>query len=101
MGNVKYDSHMQKSFDHRNTFHAYASIFMLALAAALVTYLYWNLMLPRKGFYNNLWGPVYFTAWYLCKCRQIVTINISGGALMVHGGGDTCHRLENKCEEQP
>lgn len=50
---------MQKSFNHKNTFHAYASIFMLAFVAAFVGYLFWNLMLPRKDFYNELWGPAY------------------------------------------
>ena len=48
---------MQKTFDHKNIFHNYASIFVLALIAAVVGYLFWNLMLPRKDFYNELWGP--------------------------------------------
>ncbi len=50
---------MQKSFDHKNSFHAYASIFVLALVAVFVSYLFWKLMLPRKDFYNELWGPAY------------------------------------------
>ena len=50
---------MQKSFDHRNFFHTYASIFVLVLIAALISSLFWNLMLPRKDFYNELWGPAY------------------------------------------
>jgi hypothetical protein len=30
---------------------------VLALIAAVVGYLFWNLMLPRMDFYNELWGP--------------------------------------------
>jgi hypothetical protein len=48
---------MQKPFDHKNTFHTYASVFVLALIAVVVGCLFWNLMLPRMDFYNELWGP--------------------------------------------
>ena len=48
---------MQKPFDHKNTFHTYASVFVLALIAVVVGLLFWNLMLPRMDFYNELWGP--------------------------------------------
>jgi hypothetical protein len=50
---------MQKSLVHKNIFHTYASIFMLALVAIIVSKLYWNLMMPRMDFYNELWGPAY------------------------------------------
>jgi hypothetical protein len=50
---------MQKPLDHKNVFHAYASVFVLTLIAVVVSYLFWNLMLPRKDFYNELWGPAY------------------------------------------
>ena len=50
---------MQKSLDHKDIFHAYASVFVLILIAAVVGYLFWNLMLPRMDFYNELWGPAY------------------------------------------
>jgi hypothetical protein len=40
-------------------FHKYAAIFILALAGLVIGYLFWNLMLPRKDFYNELWGPAY------------------------------------------
>lgn len=50
---------MEKSFAYKSTFHTYASIFVLVLAAVIVGYLFWNLMLPRMDFYNELWGPAY------------------------------------------
>lgn len=50
---------MQKPTDHQDIFHAHASIIILVLAAVLVSYLFWNLMMPRMDFYNNLWGPAY------------------------------------------
>lgn len=50
---------MQKPFDYKNTFHIYASILVLALVAVIVGILFWNLMLPRKDFYNELWGPAF------------------------------------------
>ena len=48
---------MQKPFDYKNTFHAYASVFVLTLITVVVGYLFWGLMLPRMDFYNELWGP--------------------------------------------
>jgi hypothetical protein len=50
---------MQKRFNYKNAFHTYASIFVLALVAVIVGILFWNLMLPRKDFYNELWGPAF------------------------------------------
>jgi len=50
---------MQKTLDHKNIFHTYASVFVLTLIGVTVSYLFWNLMLPRKDFYNELWGPSY------------------------------------------
>jgi hypothetical protein len=50
---------MQKTFKRNPAFDQYASIFVLVLIVALVGYLFWNLMLPRKDFYNELWGPAY------------------------------------------
>jgi hypothetical protein len=50
---------MQKSYDNQIDFHKYASIFLLALIAAFVAYIFWNLALPRKDFYNELWAPAY------------------------------------------
>jgi hypothetical protein len=50
---------MKKTFDHKNIFHKYTSVLMLALIAVAVSYLFWNLMLPRMDFYNELWGPAY------------------------------------------
>lgn len=41
------------------TFHSFASVFALALIAFIVGDLYWNLMMPRMDFYNELWGPAY------------------------------------------
>ncbi|MDD2922650.1 MAG: hypothetical protein PHQ36_10235 [Anaerolineales bacterium] len=48
---------MQPTFSSR--FHKYASIFALALIAVVIAILFWGLMLPRKDFYNELWGPAY------------------------------------------
>jgi hypothetical protein len=50
---------MQKTLDDKIAFHKYVSIFVLALIAAFVAYIFWKLMLPRKDFYNELWAPVY------------------------------------------
>jgi hypothetical protein len=55
----EHDLNMQTSLDHKNTFHTYASIFVLALVAVLFSHLFWNLMMPRMDFYNELWGPAY------------------------------------------
>jgi hypothetical protein len=49
---------MQTSPDLQN-FHKIASLFTLAIIAALIAYLFWDLALPRKDFYNELWGPAY------------------------------------------
>lgn len=40
-------------------FHKYASILVLGFIAALITFLFWRLMMPRMDFYNELWGPAY------------------------------------------
>lgn len=50
---------MQKLLNDKNTFHTYASILILALAAIAIGYLFWGLMLPRKDFYNELWASAY------------------------------------------
>ena len=50
---------MIKKLSYGNAFQTYTSIFALTLVAALVSYLFWNLMMPRMDFYNNLWGPVH------------------------------------------
>ncbi len=48
--------------DQLNTFHKYSSMLALGLIAALFTYLFWRLMMPRMDFYNELWGPAYLLA---------------------------------------
>jgi len=48
---------MQTSLEHKKSFHAYASVFVLALVSVVIGYMFSNLMLPRKDFYNELWGP--------------------------------------------
>lgn len=50
---------MKKTFDHKNAFQIYASFFVLAVVGVLVSYLFWDFMLPRMDFFNNLWGPAY------------------------------------------
>src|SRR5688572_31955634 len=50
---------MQKLFDGNGTFQKYASVLILTLTAIAISYLFWGLMLPRKDFYNELWGPAY------------------------------------------
>ncbi len=50
---------MQKNSLDPRRFHTYTSILVLALIAAFVAYIFWKLMLPRKDFYNELWGPAY------------------------------------------
>jgi hypothetical protein len=42
-----------------NTFHKYSSILALGFIAAIITYLFWRLMMRRMDFYNELWGPAY------------------------------------------
>lgn len=44
------------------SFHRYASVFLLALITGLSAYLAWRLPLPRKDFHNNLWAPVHLLA---------------------------------------
>lgn len=50
---------MQKPFDYKyqKRIHECTSVFVLALISVVVSYLFWNLMLPRMDFYNELWGP--------------------------------------------
>lgn len=48
---------MQKSMEQKEKFHTLASIFVLILVGIMISYLFWNLMLPRMDFYNELWGP--------------------------------------------
>jgi hypothetical protein len=55
---IKYDLTMKKSFD-KNTYHTYISLIMLSFIAVVIGHLFWNLMLPRKDFYNELWGPAH------------------------------------------
>src|SRR6266540_164223 len=57
LGQINTDLTMQKEIDHKNIFHKYASVFVLVLISMAVGYLFWNLMLPRMDFYNELWGP--------------------------------------------
>jgi len=57
LNKTKYDLTMQKPFGHKNTFHEYTSIFALALIAGFIICLFWNLMMPRMDFFNNLWAP--------------------------------------------
>jgi len=50
---------MRKSSDQKNVFHENASIFILAVAAVFVSFLFWSVIRPRMDFYNELWGPDY------------------------------------------
>ena len=42
-----------------DAFHKYSSILVLGFIAAVITSLFWRLMMPRMDFYNELWGPAY------------------------------------------
>jgi hypothetical protein len=56
---IKYDSPMQFTPEQKKLFHTLASILILALIASAVGFLFWRLALPRKDFYNELWGPAF------------------------------------------
>lgn len=43
----------------RETFDKYVSILALGLIAVFVAYVFWQLVNPRKDFYNELWAPAY------------------------------------------
>ncbi len=40
-------------------FHFYSSILVLSLVAFFFALIYWNLLEPRKDFFNELWAPAY------------------------------------------
>lgn len=50
---------MQKIFNDKSVFNKFSSILILALTAIVLGNLFWGLVLPRKDFYNELWGPTY------------------------------------------
>src|SRR5258706_876270 len=56
---IKRDLTMQDSLDRKIAFHMYESIFVLALVGVCISFLVWDLMLPRMDFYNELWAPAY------------------------------------------